>query len=107
MPKIDQNDADDNQLKPLLAVLGTIVSEYTTFIASQVPEDAKGFAARHAAGKAAVGHVSALSKLLHWSLAATPAQNPEEDRTMGDMLTAAREALSHYGDAPDADDYDE
>ena len=59
------------------------------------------FAARHAAGKAAVGHVAALSKLLQWSQAVSAAPNQEEGGAMGEMLAAAREAMSHYDDGED------
>jgi len=103
MPRIPVDDADARQLQSLLAALNTILSEYMTFIARDAPEEAKLFAARHAAGKAAVGHVTALSKLLQSSLAASAAPNPEEGAPMGEMLAAAREAMSRFDDGEDDD----
>lgn len=68
---------------------------YETFIWTDVPEDAKGFAAHHAACKAALSHVELLTKLARW------AQNTEEgsvvplseDEEIAGLLAGARAAL--------------
>jgi hypothetical protein len=68
---------------------------YEAFCATEEPEDAKGFAAHHAACKAALSHVELLTKLVRW------AQNTQsdtvvslsEDEEIAGLLAGARAAL--------------
>ncbi len=85
-------------LPSLVAALGAVVSEYRTFMATHAPEDPKMFAARHAAGKAAVGHAAVILKLLQCFHAAGTTPDAEADRPLDEMLAAARAALSQYDD---------
>jgi hypothetical protein len=97
----ERTDAQARHLPSLVAALGAVMTEYTAFMAIQAPEDPKMFAARHAAGKAAVGHLAAISRLLQGS--ATAAPNSEEGAAMVEMLAAARQAMSDYDDGEDND----
>lgn len=63
---------------------------YERFTADEPPADAKGFAAWHAAAKAALAHVELLCKLARW--AETGAEAEPEDG-LGRLLAEARQAL--------------
>ncbi len=66
---------------------------YGRFAADEPPPDAKGFAAWHAAAKAALAHVEVLVKLARW--AEGKADEPEPDAVSGldRLLADARAAL--------------
>lgn len=78
-------------------------ADYETFAAQPPPDDAKGFAAHHAACKAALAHVEAAVKLLRWATPAdTPARAPDpEADTLADLIAEARAALSEDSDPHD------
>lgn len=75
---------------------------YHRFTAEEPPADSKGFAAWHAAAKAALAHVEALVKLVRWAEApATAAETAEGG--LEDLLGQARRALGHLQDDGDDD----
>ncbi|ARJ66200.1 hypothetical protein WV31_11290 [Magnetospirillum sp. ME-1] len=63
---------------------------YEEFTASAPPADAKGFAAWHAAAKAALAHVDLLVKLARW---AEGSSEPDGDDGFERLLAGARAAL--------------
>lgn len=74
---------------------------YERFTADEPPADAKGFAAWHAAAKAALAHVESLVKLARW--AAGKAEDAAEGAGGIDrMLAEARAALHVLDDEEDA-----
>ena len=100
----------DCDLKELLSgALRQAVSDYTDFAASSVPkntgvkgaDDAKNLAARHAAGRSMVGHITALAKLVHWWSVADEDAPADVGEALPGMVAAARSAISGY--AVDAD----
>ena len=85
------------QGESLCEALRRVVSEYEVFVKKSVPAETRDIAARHAAGKAMVGHLGALAKLVHWwSMAGDEVPTAEGDG-LSDVLTAARNAISGYG----------
>lgn len=75
---------------------------YHRFTAEEPPADSKGFAAWHAAAKAALAHVEALVKLVRWAeVPATVAETAEDG--LEDLLGQARRALGHLQDDGDDD----
>lgn len=73
---------------------------YERFAAADPPEDAKGFAAWHAAAKAALAHVDLLVKLARW------AEGKADDTADGGggldhLLAEARAALDDLDDGED------
>ncbi len=79
----------------LPSLIQSATTSYEVFSSTEEPEDAKGFAAHHAACKAALSHVELLTKLVRW------AENiPEEtiiplseDEEIAGLLAGARAAL--------------
>lgn len=69
---------------------------YGRFTAEEPPADAKGFAAWHAAAKAALAHVELLVKLARW--AEGKAEAAEGDTSLDTMLAEARAALAQLDD---------
>lgn len=73
------------------------VAAYTTFAARPPPDDAKGFAAHHAACKAALAHAEMLVRLLRWAEgAATDSSGAGEEPPadgLEDLLNRARLAV--------------
>ncbi|MBI3446477.1 MAG: hypothetical protein HY055_14245 [Magnetospirillum sp.] len=63
---------------------------YEDFTASSPPADAKGFAAWHAAAKAALAHVDLLVKLARW---AEGSPEPDAEGGVERLLAGARAAL--------------
>jgi len=85
-----------NQLSAALpSLIQSTTQSYEVFSNADVPEDAKGFSAHHAACKAALSHVELLTKLARW------AENTEEDKVVtlsedeeiAGLLAGARAAL--------------
>lgn len=75
-------------------LLSAAVASYRDFAGAPVPTDAKGFAAHHAACKAALAHVEVLLRLGR-SLNAPP----ESDRSAHEgLVTRARAALRSLED---------
>ncbi|EME67922.1 hypothetical protein H261_21009 [Paramagnetospirillum caucaseum] len=68
---------------------------YEDFTAAAPPADAKGFAAWHAAAKAALAHADLLIKLARW---AEGSAEPDEDAGMERLLAGARAALDALDD---------
>ncbi len=75
---------------------------YRRFTAEEPPADAKGFAAWHAAAKAALAHVETLVKLVRWADGPAVPAEPADDG-LEDLLGQARRALDHYPDDGDDD----
>ncbi len=74
------------------------VAGYEDFTSGPPPGDAKGFAAWHAAAKAALAHVDLLVKLARW--AAGGADTSEDDGVDG-LLRQARAALDGLDEEED------
>ncbi|WP_404383554.1 hypothetical protein [Caenispirillum salinarum] len=99
---------DLDGLKAVLAVrlparAAAAVADYEAFAAQAPPDDAKGFAAHHAACKAALAHVEAAVKLLRWAAPPEPAAtapDPEAD-DLARLIAEARAALSEDSDPHD------
>jgi hypothetical protein len=72
---------------------------YERFTADEPPADAKGFAAWHAAAKAALAHVEVLVKLLRWADGGPAAEAADDG--VHRLLAEARVALDQLeeGDA--------
>ncbi|MDO8608507.1 MAG: hypothetical protein Q7R40_18400 [Phaeospirillum sp.] len=83
----------------LPASIHATVAGYEAFTGSLPPADAKGFAAWHAAAKAALAHVDLLVKLARWA-ESTPEAGAEDG--VERLLSQARAAL----DALDDDGHD-
>jgi hypothetical protein len=69
---------------------------YEDFTATSPPADAKGFAAWHAAAKAALAHVDLLVKLARWAEGSIEA---DEDCGVERLLQGARAALDALDDS--------
>lgn len=80
----------------------TALAGYHRFTAEEPPADPKGFAAWHAAAKAALAHVEALVKLVRWAEAPGTAAETAEDG-LEDLLGQARRALGHLQGDEDED----
>lgn len=65
---------------------------YERFTAEEPPTDAKGFAAWHAAAKAALAHMEVLVKLMRWAEGHAEADDPAE-AGLDQLLRQARTAL--------------
>ncbi|TAN78312.1 MAG: hypothetical protein EPN20_01030 [Magnetospirillum sp.] len=70
------------------------VAGYEEFTGTVPPADAKGFAAWHAAAKAALAHVDLLVKLARWAESETPDGEDGVER----LLAQARAALDVLDD---------
>lgn len=68
------------------------LESYARFSALDIPDDAKGFAAHHAACKAAVAHIDALLRLSRWK--GTDESNGEAD--LAGMLSEAEDEVRRY-----------
>lgn len=73
---------------------------YERFTAEEPPADAKGFAAWHAAAKAALAHMEVLVKLMRWAEGRAEAEAEAADG-LDRLLSQARDALDHLEDAED------
>lgn len=69
---------------------------YERFTAEEPPADAKGFAAWHAAAKAALAHVEVLVKLMRWAEGQV-----EADDGLDRLLAEARHAIDQMDDGDD------
>ncbi len=72
------------------------IAGYEVFAASEPPDDSKGFAAWHAAAKAALAHVDLLVKLARWAEGTTEVEDGEAG--LDRMLSQARAALDALDD---------
>ena len=73
-----------------------VMNSYDAFAASDIPADAKGFAAYHGACKAALAHVEVLLKIAKWSEESASEQNPSGG--IAELLAEAKEALNSMED---------
>jgi len=80
--------------------IAAAVGGYESFVQSAPSDDAKGFAAWHAAAKAALAHVDSLVKLARWAEGGSAASAGEEDGIEG-LLARARLALAGLEDEDD------
>ncbi|SCA55407.1 conserved hypothetical protein [Candidatus Terasakiella magnetica] len=80
-------------LLPSLIQSATI--SYEAFSKAEIPVDAKGFAAHHAACKSALSHVELLTKLARWAEKTEESAPPSlsEDDEIAGLLAGARAAL--------------
>ena len=84
----------------LPARIQAAVTGYEEFTASEPPADAKGFAAWHAAAKAALAHVDLLVKLARWAEAETAEIEDGVERLLS-QARAALDALDDDGEDPE------
>lgn len=84
----------------LPARIRAALAGYQRFTAEEPPADAKGFAAWHAAAKAALAHVEVLVKLVRWAEGDTPPA-AAEDTGLDTLLSQARQALDQLDDGDD------
>lgn len=87
----------------LAAVLPPLITaaadSYRGFAAAAAPDDAKGFAAHHAACKAALAHMELLIKLARWAEDDTTDEPPPGDvDTVERLLASARAAVAEVED---------
>lgn len=89
-----------HQLSP--DVIGSAIhralDSYARFSAQDAPEDAKGFAAHHAACKAAVAHVDYLLRLSRW----VEKDESKEDDSLSALLGAAEAEVRLYREREEA-----
>lgn len=93
-------DAMRNKLKTSLAKRITqAVASYDGFVTAQPPDDAKGFAAHHAACRAALTHVESLVKLARWAEGReAPASAEGESEDIDRLIAEARSAIEDMAD---------
>lgn len=92
---ISVEQARQSLSKVLPSSIHQVLLCYEDYSRSEIPEDSKGFAAHHAACKAALSHLELLTKLVRW------AEQPEEQETVvrdedeeiASLLENARAAL--------------
>lgn len=87
----------------LAAVLPPLITaaagSYRGFAAALAPDDAKGFAAHHAACKAALAHMEMLIKLARWAEDETTDEPPPGDAdTLERLLASAHSAIAQVED---------
>ncbi|MBI5165300.1 MAG: hypothetical protein HY985_15520 [Magnetospirillum sp.] len=87
-------------LGALPARIDAALAGYETFAAAPPPADAKGFAAWHAAAKAALAHIELLVKLARWAegKADDPTPTAVGDPGLDCLLAEARAALDGFDD---------
>ena len=78
--------------RDLPASIHAALTAYARFTADEPPADAKGFAAWHAAAKAALGHVDASVKLLRWAGGEAETAALPDDGLVA-LLSQARDAI--------------
>lgn len=69
--------------------IASAAASYDGFAAETAPSDAKGFAAHHAACRAALAHMDLLVRLTRWAAGSEAADDDEPDA----LLAEARAAL--------------
>ncbi len=85
-------------LKTLPERIAEVIADYEEFASLETPEDAKGFAAHHAACKAAIAHVELLLKLAKWSEGENFTQNGEDAEALIAKARSALEEMEEDGD---------
>jgi len=83
----------------LPAGIARALAGYDSFTAGLPPDDPKGFAAWHAAARAALAHVDLLVRLVRWAQGGTSV-GADADDPVEALLAQARAALAGF----DADD---
>ncbi len=81
--------------------VSTALAGYHRFTAEEPPADAKGFAAWHAAAKAALAHVEVLVKLMRWAEGGGEAESDPADG-LDRLISQARDALDQLDEGDDA-----
>lgn len=95
-PDLDQLRTD---LRGRMAsLMGGVMQSYDQFGVTDVPMEAKAFAAHHAAGKAALAHLEALTKLARWAEGAGAGGGGDEVDPLADLIGEARAALAGIGE---------
>jgi len=74
---------------------------YEDFANSEPPADSKGFAAWHAAAKAALSHADLLVRLARWAEGSPDAAEPGD--SVGRLLSQARAALDAIDDGEEGE----
>ncbi len=89
----------------LPAQVQVALAGYERFTALEPPDDAKGFAAWHAAAKAALAHVELLVKLVRWAQEPVLADPVESngDPSVERLLAQARAALGALEEEEEVD----
>lgn len=95
----------------LPARIRALLDDYDSFAttaAGTPAEDAKAYAAHHAACKAALQHADMLVKLLRWAEGgeAEPAAAGDPGDDLGRLLARARQAVGTQGEGEEDDDDD-
>lgn len=87
------------------ALIHAAVAQYRDFSSTPPPLDAKGFAAHHAACRAALAHVEALTKLSRWLAGgAGEAGQKGGNETPETLLGEARAAIAALSEGMDDED---
>ena len=99
-------DALRQRLKDALPErIGKAMTDYDAFHLGDPPADAKGFAAHHAACRAALAHIDMLTKLLVWANGDEEAPDPSDSTAgVGDLIAQARAAIGEVDDDETDDD---
>ena len=77
----------------LPARIAAVTESYAAFAQEEAPADAQGFAAHHAACKAALAHMDQLLKLARWAERDNSLGAAEEQDEIAGLLARARHAL--------------
>lgn len=87
----------------LPAAMARAVASYRSFAlgSPDEPAQAQDFGRHHAACRAALNHLDALTRLAHWASAEPGAAAAVEDGRLLGMAKAARSALARYRDHPE------
>ncbi|CAA7612771.1 hypothetical protein [Magnetospirillum sp. SS-4] len=78
------------------------MADYEDFANSEPPADSKGFAAWHAAAKAALSHADLLVRLARWAEGSPDAAESSGD-SVGRLLSQARAALGAIDDGEEGE----
>lgn len=74
------------------------LSSYHSFMAQDVPDDAKGFSAHHSAAKVAIAHIELLLKLARWAdlPQAKSSQHAAQEAMLATLLRDAELVLQQH-----------
>lgn len=91
--------------RALPARIRATLDTYEAFAAGDAPDEAKGYAAHHAACKAALQHAEMLVKLLRWAEDAPETGAAAEADDLERLLARAREAVADEEDGEEDDEH--